>query len=192
LRNRPTLLLVDSVSGLGGVEMRQDEWGVDVVVSASQKALMCPPGLGLASVSQKAWQIVNREDGLPRFYFDFRKYRSEIEEGATPYTSAVSLILGLNEALYMIHDEGIPEVLARHRRISSALRAGCAARGCPSDGVVPSPPRRTRDRRTASKVCTGRDSPRSNRAERQRSSSQKALLGMTGLCGGFCSGLHDR
>ncbi|HYB10427.1 MAG TPA: alanine--glyoxylate aminotransferase family protein, partial [Alphaproteobacteria bacterium] len=103
--------------------------GVDVVVSASQKALMCPPGLGLASVSQKAWQIVNREDGLPRFYFDFRKYRSEIEEGATPYTSAVSLILGLNEALYMIHDEGIPEVLARHRRISSALRAGCAAIG---------------------------------------------------------------
>jgi aspartate aminotransferase-like enzyme len=141
LRNRPTLLLVDSVSGLGGVQMRQDEWGVDIVISASQKALMCPPGLGLASVSAKAWHTVNREDGLPRFYFDFRKYRSEIEDGATPYTSAVSLIVGLNEALRMIHAEGIPEVLARHRRLSTALRAGCEAIGLasfPAKGMLSS------------------------------------------------------
>jgi aspartate aminotransferase-like enzyme len=141
LRNRPTLLLVDSVSGLGGVEMRQDQWGVDIVVSASQKALMCPPGLGLASVSAKAWQIVERNDGLPRFYFDFRKYQSEIEDGATPFTSAVSLILGLDESLRMIHAEGISQVLARHRRLSSALRAGCEAiglAGFPAKGTLSS------------------------------------------------------
>ena len=139
LRNRPTLLLVDSVSGLGGVEMRQDAWGVDILVSASQKALMCPPGLGIASVGEKAWEVVRREGGLPRFYFDFRRYREEIEQGATPYTSAVALIRGLHEALGMIHEEGLDRVLARHRRLANALRAGCAAIGLPSfakDGTL--------------------------------------------------------
>ncbi len=132
LRNRPTLLLVDSVSGVGGVEMRQDAWGVDILVSASQKALMCPPGVGIASVGDKAWEVVRREGGLPRFYFDFRRYREEIAEGATPYTSAVALIRGLREALGMIHEEGLDRVLARHRRLANALRAGCAAIGLPS------------------------------------------------------------
>ncbi|MFI4986185.1 MAG: pyridoxal-phosphate-dependent aminotransferase family protein [Alphaproteobacteria bacterium] len=132
LRDRPTLLLVDSVSGLAGVEMRQDAWGVDIVVSASQKALMCPPGVGVASVSAKAWQVVRREGGMPRFYFDFRRYGDEIEKGSTPYTSPVALIQGVAEALRMIHEEGLDEVLARHRRLAKALRAGAAALGLPS------------------------------------------------------------
>jgi aspartate aminotransferase-like enzyme len=132
LRNRDALLVVDSVSGLGGVEMRQDEWGVDMVASASQKALMCPPGVGAISMSGKAWQTVNRDDRLPRFYWDFRKARAAVEKPETPFTTPVSLMTGLHEALEMIHEEGLPDVLARHQRLSCALRAGCAALGLTS------------------------------------------------------------
>jgi aspartate aminotransferase-like enzyme len=134
LRGRSTLLIADSVSGLGGLEMRQDDWGVDIVVSASQKCLMCPPGLGLASLSDKAWEAVNRGPGLPRFYWDFRKARTSIEKSETPFTAPVSLIAGLRESLEMIHEEGIPQVLARHRRLSAALREGCAKLGLTAFG----------------------------------------------------------
>lgn len=127
LRERPTLLLVDSVSGLGGIEMRQDEWGIDIVASSSQKALMCPPGLGLVSLSPKAREVVNREDRLPRYYWDFRKALSAVEESGTPFTTPVSMMAGLKEALEMIHEEGLPQVLDRHRRL--ALRSGCEALG---------------------------------------------------------------
>lgn len=134
LKNSPTLLVADSVSGLGGLEMRQDEWGVDVVASASQKCLMCPPGLGLVSVSAKAWKLVERESVLPRYYWDFRKYLASGEKSETPFTAPVNLIAGLKEALEMIHEEGLPHVLARHRRLSSALRAGCGALGLSAFG----------------------------------------------------------
>jgi aspartate aminotransferase-like enzyme len=131
LRESPALLVVDSVSGLGGIEMRQDEWGVDILVSASQKCLMCPPGLGVVSMSPKAWNVVQRPGGLPRFYWDFRKARASAEKMETPFTTPVALVAGLHEALAMIHEEGLPQVLARHRRLSTALRAGCAALGLP-------------------------------------------------------------
>jgi aspartate aminotransferase-like enzyme len=129
VRDRPTLLVVDSVSGLGGIEMKQDEWGVDVLVSASQKALMCPPGLGLASISAKAWEMIHRGGRLPSFYWDFRRGLASLEKGETPYTPAVNLVAGLIEALGMIHAEGLPNVLARHARLAGALRAGGAAIG---------------------------------------------------------------
>ncbi len=129
LRNRPTLFVVDSVSGLAGIEMRQDEWDIDIVASSSQKALMCPPGLGLVSLSPKAREIVNRADRLPRFYFDFRKALASVEKSETPFTTPVSLMAGLREALEMIHEEGLPHVLDRHQRLSAALRAGCEALG---------------------------------------------------------------
>ena len=114
--------------------MRQDEWGVDIVVSASQKCLMCPPGLGLASLSDKAWEVVNRGPGLPRFYWDFRKARASVEKSETPFTAPVALIAGLRESLEMIHEEGIAHVLARHQRPSAALRQGCAKLGLSSFG----------------------------------------------------------
>lgn len=125
------VLIVDSVSGLGGMEMRQDEWGVDVLVTASQKALMCPPGLGLASVSDKAWARIN--DGRPRscFYWDFIKARDWARKGQTAFTPPVSLIYGLHEALMMIHEEGLDQVLARHQILSKALEVGVAALGLP-------------------------------------------------------------
>lgn len=129
LRNRPTLLVADSVSGLAGLEMQQDGWGVDIVVSASQKCLMCPPGIGLVSVSSKAWEIVKREDRVPRFYWDFRKARVAAEKSETPFTGPVSLLAGLQESLEMIHEEGFPQVLARHKRLSTMLRTGCAELG---------------------------------------------------------------
>ncbi|HLW97817.1 MAG TPA: alanine--glyoxylate aminotransferase family protein [Candidatus Acidoferrales bacterium] len=141
LRQTPTLLVVDSVSGLGGLEMKQDEWGVDIVVSSSQKCLMCPPGIGLVSVSPKAWKIVEREDRLPRYYWDFRKTLASSEKSETAFTAPVSLFAGLTEALEMIHEEGIPNVLARHKKLSTALRAGCAAIGLapsgPKDSLSP-------------------------------------------------------
>ncbi|MBZ5600929.1 MAG: alanine--glyoxylate aminotransferase family protein [Acidobacteriia bacterium] len=134
VRDTPALLIADSVSGLGGLEMRQDEWGVDIVVSSSQKALMCPPGVGIASVSAKAWDIVNRETKMPRFYWDFRKAKKSIEANETPFTTPVSLMAGLVEALEMMHAEGLDNVLARHRKLSVRLREGCNALGLATFG----------------------------------------------------------
>lgn len=124
-----TLLVTDSVSGLAGLEMRQDEWGVDVVVSASQKALMCPPGLGLISLSEKARARVMRNEAMPRFFFDLRKALANAEKHETPFTPNVSHVAGLHVALKMIETETLPKVLARHRRLADALRAGGAAMG---------------------------------------------------------------
>ena len=131
------ILIVDSVSGLGGLEMRQDVWGVDILVSASQKALMCPPGLGLASVSEKAWQRINAERGQARFYWDFRKALEWAVKGQTAFTPPVSLVSGLHEALTAIHEEGFENVLRRHEVLAGALRTGAAALGLP---LFPSSP----------------------------------------------------
>jgi aspartate aminotransferase-like enzyme len=123
------LLVVDAVSALGGIAMRQDEWGVDIVVSASQKALMCPPGVGIASLSAKA-QAACRKDGpqVP-FYFGFRRALESADKGETAFTAPVNALFGLNEALEMIAQEGLTRVLERHRRLSDALRAGGEALG---------------------------------------------------------------
>ena len=129
VRERPTLLVIDSVSGLAGTEVNMDAWGADIVVSASQKCLMCPPGLGFAAVSAKAWEVVTREDRGPRFFSDFRRAKAAWEKGETPFTPPVSLVYGLREALRMIGEEGFANVLARHRRLSLALRAGCQRLG---------------------------------------------------------------
>ena len=129
LRDTDTLLVVDSVSGAGGVEMRMDDWGADVVVTASQKSLMCPPGLAIAGVSEKAMRVIDAAHGIPRFFFDFRRAKASLDKGETPFTPPVSLIFGLREALAMINAEGLPAVLARHARLSAALRAGFEALG---------------------------------------------------------------
>nr|WP_314074489.1 alanine--glyoxylate aminotransferase family protein [uncultured Roseococcus sp.] len=128
-RDTRTLLVTDSVSGLGGIEMRQDEWGVDIVVSASQKALMCPPGLGLVSLSERARARVQRNEGMPRFFFDFRKALAAAEKHETPFTPNVSHLAALHTALRLIETETLPKVLARHHRLAEALRAGGAAMG---------------------------------------------------------------
>ena len=129
VRDRPTLLIVDSVSGLAGTEMKMDSWGADIVVAASQKCLMCPPGLGFAAASPKAWEIVKRDRTVPRFFWDFRRAKASLEKGETSFTPPVSLVYGLREALRMIAEEGLDNAIARHRRLSSALRAGCQKLG---------------------------------------------------------------
>jgi aspartate aminotransferase-like enzyme len=136
LRDTPALLVVDSVSGVGGLEMRMDDWGIDILVAASQKALMCPPGLAFAAVSAKAMRVVEAATG-PRFAYDFRRAKASLDKGETPFTPPVSLVFALREALAMIDAEGLPAVLARHRRLSSALRAGFTALGFP---MFPSAP----------------------------------------------------
>ena len=129
VRDTPALLVVDSVSGLVGIEMKMDAWGADIVVSASQKSLMCPPGIGLAAVSAKAWKVINRDDRVPTFFIDFRRARASLDKDETPFTPPVTLIYGLLEALRMIDEEGLANVQARHARLAAALRAGVQALG---------------------------------------------------------------
>jgi aspartate aminotransferase-like enzyme len=131
VKESPALLVVDSVSGLGGIAMRQDEWHVDILLSASQKALMCPPGIGLVSVGAKARPVVERSDRMARFFFDFRKTMAAIDKAETAFTPPLSLIAGLREALRMIDEEGLDNVHARHHRLAAALRAGGEALGLP-------------------------------------------------------------
>ena len=128
-RDTPALLIVDSVSGLAGVEMKMDAWGADIVVSASQKSLMCPPGLGFAAISAKAWQAIDRDGRVPSFFADFRRARASLDKDGTPFTPPVTLVYGLLEALRMIDEEGLANVLARHDRLAAALRAGVQALG---------------------------------------------------------------
>jgi len=131
LRETDTLLVVDSVSGVGGIEMRMEQWGVDVLVTASQKSLMCPPGLAIAAVSDKATRVIEAAQGIPRFLLDFRRAKASLDKSETPFTPPVSLIFGLREALAMIEEEGLPAVLRRHGQLSAGLRAGFVALGLP-------------------------------------------------------------
>ncbi len=129
VKNTPTLLVTDSVSGLAGMDFQMDAWGVDIVVAGSQKALMCPPGLGFLAASEKAWAVIRRDSGMPRFYFDLRRTRDAYDKGESTFTPAVSLVQGLDAALDMINEEGLANVLARHARLSRGLKAGAAAMG---------------------------------------------------------------
>ena len=122
------VLIVDSITGIGAVECKTDEWGLDVVMTGSQKGLMLPPGLAACTVSKKAWKAYERSD-LPKFYFDWMKYQKNIEKDTTPFTPAVTLVLGLNESLKMIAEEGLDNVIVRHARLAEATRKGCEALG---------------------------------------------------------------
>jgi len=122
------ILVVDSISGLLCDELLTDEWGVDVVVVGSQKGMMVPPGLAFVSISQKAWGLVENAT-LPRFYFDFKKYKKSADKNDTPYTPAVSLIRGLREALALVEAEGRDSMLANAATYAAAIRAGMEAIG---------------------------------------------------------------
>jgi aspartate aminotransferase-like enzyme len=128
VRRHDAVLVVDAVSGLGAAELRQDEWGVDVVVAGSQKALMCPPGLSFASVSERALELAASRPG-GRYYLDWARTAASQAKGASPFTPAVSLFLGLDVALGMIEEEGLENVWARHDLLARATRAGAAALG---------------------------------------------------------------
>ncbi len=128
-KTRPgTVLVVDAISALGGYPLPMDEWGLDVVVAGSQKAMMLPPGLAFAALGPKAWELV-KTSKLPKYYFDFAKQLKSQQKNQTPYTSAVSLTLGLQEVLARIRKEGLAKIYARNRRLSEATQAAMAAMG---------------------------------------------------------------
>ena len=122
--------VVDAVSGLGACELRTDDWGVDVVVAGSQKALMIPPGLAFASVSERAWKA-HEESRMPRFYFDWTAAKKAYDKdpAQTAWTPAVSLVIQLDLALRQIIDEGIDNVFGRHVLLGRAAREGIKGMG---------------------------------------------------------------
>ncbi|HWL48585.1 MAG TPA: aminotransferase class V-fold PLP-dependent enzyme, partial [Acidimicrobiia bacterium] len=124
----PALLLVDTISSLGSVDYRHDEWGVDVTVGGSQKGLMLPPGLGFNAVSEKAL-TASRTAQLTGSYWDWEPIIEANQRGFWPYTPATNLLYGLRVALRMLDDEGLSEVFARHQRHAEATRAAVRAWG---------------------------------------------------------------
>jgi aspartate aminotransferase-like enzyme len=127
---RPTgaLLVVDAVSSLGGVELAADDWGVDVVVSGSQKALMTPPGLAFAAVSERGWARAE-EATSPRFTLDWRTTRDAQAKTTTAFTPPVTLVAGLDAALGLLLTEGLERAWARNRMLALAAREGVKALG---------------------------------------------------------------
>ncbi len=123
------VLVVDAVSSAGACELRTDEWKIDVVCVGSQKGLMLPPGLALISVSAKAQALIEATENRRAYYFDLVKAMKSAAKDDTPYTPALTLVIGLNEALKMIEEEGVEELFARHALLSSAVRAGVQALG---------------------------------------------------------------
>jgi alanine-glyoxylate transaminase/serine-glyoxylate transaminase/serine-pyruvate transaminase len=123
----PALLMVDTISSLGSIAFCQDEWGVDVAVSCSQKGLMLPPGLGLVSVSPKALAAAKDNSASRRSYWDWADMLVPNAKGYFPYTPATNLLYGLRESLAMLREEGLAQVFARHQRLAAATRA--AVRG---------------------------------------------------------------
>jgi aspartate aminotransferase-like enzyme len=120
------VLVVDAITGIGVFNLPMDAWGIDVLISGSQKALMLPPGLAFAALSDKAWKFVERSD-LPKFYFDFKKELKNTKKNQSSYTPAISLYVGLREALHLIQKEGREGVFQRHERLAAATRSAVKA-----------------------------------------------------------------
>ncbi len=140
--NSSALVCIDGITAVGAHELRFDEWGIDICVTGSQKGLMIPPGLAFVAVSERAAAAMQTSK-IPKFYFDLRKALKSFADNDTPFTPAVSLIIGVDVALEMIKAEGIENVWKRHERLASALRAGVVGLGLklfsdsPSFAVTP-------------------------------------------------------
>ena len=142
VKETSAVLVVDAISGLGAVDLKTDAWGVDVVVAGSQKGLMLPPGLGFITVSPKAWKLVEASKSS-RYYLDLRKAKKALDKNDTPFTSSITLIVALNEALKMMQEDGLENIFKRHRAMADATRAAMKALGlelfsscAASDGVT--------------------------------------------------------
>jgi alanine-glyoxylate transaminase / serine-glyoxylate transaminase / serine-pyruvate transaminase len=154
--SHPALLIVDTVSSLGSIDFRHDEWGVDVTVTGSQKGLMLPPGLGFNAVSEKAL-AASKKASLPKSYWDWEPMLKNNAAGFFPYTPATNLLYAMREALDMIHEEGLANVFARHRRHGDATRA--AVRGWGLE-IVCEDPREYSNTLTAIYMPDGHDADR--------------------------------
>ena len=122
------ILVVDAVSSLGIADLQMDAWGLDVMISGSQKGLMLPPGLGFCALSDKAW-ATNKTARLPRYYFDLAAERRTVVKNEAHFTPAVSIVIGLRTVLEMLDREGLANVFKRHDRLARATRAGAEALG---------------------------------------------------------------
>ena len=139
VKNYPeTLMVVDGITGVGVFELPQDAWDIDILVAGSQKALMLPPGLAFAGVSDKAWGF-NKTAKCPRFYFNWAKELSNLQKNQTNFTPAISLIVGLRESLRMIKEEGLENVYKRINTLAYATREGAKALGLTIFARTPSP-----------------------------------------------------
>ncbi len=127
-RESGKLLMVDSVSGAGAIELDVDGWGIDVCVTASQKAWGAPPGLAMITMNDRAWKAAERAT-LPRYYFDLQKAKASLEHGATPWTPAVTVVIALQEALRLMSEEGLEAIIRRHVDLARATRRGVQALG---------------------------------------------------------------
>lgn len=123
-----TCLVVDAITGLGTTDLRPDEWGLDIVIGGSQKALMIPPGLAFASVSEKAWKLIEKSRS-PRFYFDYTKERKNLAKGETSYTPATTLVVSLHAALEYIHRVGRENLIQNAAFLAEATREAAKALG---------------------------------------------------------------
>ncbi len=122
------LMVVDGISGVGAHDLPMDAWGLDVVVSGSQKSWMLPPGLAFIALSDAAERVVNESSGR-RYYLDLRKELASQRKNSTTWTPPVSLIVGLREALAMLLEEGLPNLFARHEAMARMVRSACEALG---------------------------------------------------------------
>jgi aspartate aminotransferase-like enzyme len=127
-KREDTLFVVDAISALAAHDLKTDEWDIDIMIGGSQKGLMLPPGLAFVSVSEKAWRMSEKAKA-PRFYFDFKKEREAQAKNQTNFTSAVTLIIGLNESLKLLQKEGLENVFKRHERLAYAMREAVKALG---------------------------------------------------------------
>jgi aspartate aminotransferase-like enzyme len=123
-----TCLVVDAITGLGTTDLRPDESGLDVVIGGSQKALMVPPGLAFASVSEKAWKLIEKSR-MPRYYFDFAKERKNLAKGEASYTPATTLVVSLHAALNYIRQVGRENLVANAALLAEATREAAKAWG---------------------------------------------------------------
>lgn len=136
-----TLLLIDAITAMGITDIRTDQWGLDVVVTGSQKAFMLPPGLAMISFSEKAWKA-HETARLPRYYFNAKEELKMLLKNQTHFTPPISLIQGLSVALDMMHEETLPRLFARHKRLAQATREAMKAIGLellaksPSDSIT--------------------------------------------------------
>jgi alanine-glyoxylate transaminase/serine-glyoxylate transaminase/serine-pyruvate transaminase len=124
----PALFMVDGVSSVGSIDFRMDEWGVDLIVTGSQKGLMLPAGLGILGVSEKA-MAASKTATMRRAYFEFTDMAKMNATGYFPYTPPTQLLIGLKESLAMLFEEGLENVFARHHRLAEGVRRAVAAWG---------------------------------------------------------------
>ncbi|MBI4332687.1 MAG: alanine--glyoxylate aminotransferase family protein [Chloroflexi bacterium] len=122
------LVIVDAISSLGSLDLQSDAWGCDVVVTGSQKGFMSPPGLAMVSFGDQAW-AAHKQAKMPRYNWDFTKYKSFQARWETPWTPAVTGVYALNTAMDMMMKEGLPQIFARHARVASVAREGVQSLG---------------------------------------------------------------